>query len=95
MKHELRFGQFERARLLDRVLRRDDEERRRRRTSRCRSSPAFLHRLRSAPCTFGAARLISPSEEEVREDRALPHAELVRALVEDLAAEDVRGRSRS
>src|SRR5262249_35061562 len=78
---------------LDRVLRGDDEERRRKAE---RLVPdrhlALLHRLEERALHLRRRAVDLVGEKEVREDRAFPNAELVRALVEELAPEDVRGQ---
>ena len=87
---ELRLGQRVGALVLDRVLRRHDHERAPERVADAVDRHlVLLHALeeRGLRLRRGAVDLVD--EEEVREDRARPELELVRALVEDVDAGDV------
>ena len=72
---ELGLGQFERARLLDGILRGDDEERRRQREVLVADRhPSFLHGFEQSALHFGGGAIDLVGQEQVREHRSLAHA---------------------
>ena len=87
---ELRLGQRIRALVLDRVLRRDHHERP---LERIRDAVdrdlALLHALEQRRLRLRRRAVHLVDEQQVREHRARPELELVRALVEDVDAGDV------
>ena len=88
---ELRLGQREGALVLDRVLRGDDEERLRHRTGHAvdRHLP-LLHGLEQRRLRLGRGPVDLVGEHDLADDRPGPELELLRLLVVDRQAGDVR-----
>ena len=90
---ELGLGEFERAALLDGILRGDDHERRGQREGVVADGHApLLHRFEQGALDLGRGAVDFVGQQQVREDRPAMDAELARALIEDFRADDVRGQ---
>ena len=88
---ELGLRQRERALVLDRVLGRDDEERIGHRVGHAVDRRlALLHALEQARLRLGRRAVDLVGEHDLAEDRARPELELLRLLVVDRQAGDVR-----
>ena len=89
---ELRLGQLERARLLDRVLRGDDEEGDGEpETLVADGDLPLLHGFQHGALGLGRGAVDLVGQQQVGEHRAFAHAEIARPLIEDFRADHVGG----
>ena len=90
---KLGFGEFERAGLLDGILRRNDKEGSREREGLPPDGHlAFLHRFEHRALDLGGGPIDFIGEQEVGKNRPTVNPEIARLLIDDFRAHDVGGQ---